>query len=124
MRDIIVIVAAAAAAILPVSAASAAISVGTFLTRADALKAQGIGAMLSPEFGALRDEAKAATRQLRAEDEARRAAGKQPIACVPEGSSVGIMEMLDGLHALSPAEKKQPLKNGYARVLAKRYPCG
>ncbi len=124
MRHVVLIAAAVAAAVLPLSAASAAISVGTFLTRADALKAQGIGAMLSPEFGALRDEAKAATRQLRAEDEARRAAGKRPIACVPEGSSVGIMEMLDGLNALSPAEKKQPLKDGYARVLAKRYPCG
>ena len=33
------------------------------------------------------------------------------------------MEMLGGLDALSPAEKKLPLKDGYARVLAKTYPC-
>jgi len=31
--------------------------------------------------------------------------------------------MLGGLDALSPAEKKLPLKEGYARVLAKTYPC-
>jgi hypothetical protein len=33
------------------------------------------------------------------------------------------MEMLSGLEALPAADKKLPLKDGYARVIAKRFPC-
>lgn len=115
---------ALAATIFVAAPASAAISVQAFLTRADALRAQGMGAILSPDFQLLRGEAKTATTQLRAENAAREAAGKPPIACVPEGESVGIMQMLDGLHALPASAQKLPLKDGYARVLAKRFPCG
>ena len=68
-------------------------------------------------------EAKAATNQLKAERAARAAAGKPPIACVPEGESIGIMDMLDGLSELPAADQKRPLKDGYAKVIAKRYPC-
>ena len=103
--------------------ASAAMTTGTFVTRARALQAQGVAAVLSPDFQTLRGEAQAATKQLKAERAARQAAGKKPIACVPEGQSIGIVDMLDGLDALSPAEKKLPLKDGYAHVLAKRFPC-
>jgi hypothetical protein len=113
----------ALAAILAAAPASAAMTTGTFITRARALQAQGMTAVLSPDFQTLRGEAQDATQQLRAERAARQAAGKKPIACVPEGQSIGILEMLDGLDALSPAEKKLPLKDGYAHVLAKRFPC-
>jgi hypothetical protein len=105
------------------TSASAAMTTGTFVTRARALQAQGMGAVLSPDFQTLRGEARAATEQLKAERAARTAAGKKPIACVPDGQSIGILEMLDGLDALSPGEKKLPLKDGYAHVLAKRFPC-
>ena len=102
---------------------SAAMTTGTFVTRARALQAEGMGAVLDPEFQTLRGEAQAATQQLKADRAARQAAGKKPIACVPEGQSLGILEMLAGLDALSPAEKRLPLKDGYAHVLAKRFPC-
>ena len=102
---------------------SAAMTTGTFVARARALQAQGMGAVLSPDFQTLRTEAQSATQQLKADRAARQAAGKKPIACVPEGQSIGILEMLDGLDALSPAEKRLPLKDGYAHVLAKRFPC-
>lgn len=103
--------------------ASAAMTVGTFLARANALRDQGPMALMSPEFPALKAEAKAATTQLKAERAARAAAGKPPIACVPEGESVGIMDMLDGLSDLPASYQKRPLKDGYARVLANLYPC-
>lgn len=103
--------------------AAAAISTGTFVVRARALQEEGVAALLSPDFSELRSEAQAATAALKADRDARKAAGKPPIACVPEGQSIGITEMLDGLDALSPADKKLPLKDGYARVLAKRFPC-
>ena len=103
--------------------ASAAMTVGAFLTRAAPLRANPFTALTNPDYQVLKAEADAATRQLRAEGAARVAAGKKPIACMPEGEKIGILQMLGGLDALSPAEKKLPLKDGYARVLAKTYPC-
>ena len=103
--------------------ASAAMAVGTFLARANALRDQGPMALMSPDFPALKAEAKAATTQLKTERAARAAAGKPPIACVPDGESVGIMDMLDGLSDLPASYQKRPLKDGYARVLANLYPC-
>ncbi len=97
--------------------------VPSFLAKAEPLRTNPLAALTSPDLPVLKAEAASATHQLRAEGEARRAAGKTPIACVPEGQSIGIMEMLDGLDALSPAEKRLPLKDGCARVLAKNYPC-
>ncbi len=98
-------------------------TVGSFVARAGALRANPLTAFTSPDFPVLRAEAKAATTQLKAERDARRATGKPPIACVPEGESVGITDMLDGLAALPRADQRLPLKDGYAKVLAKRYPC-
>jgi hydrogenase maturation factor HypF (carbamoyltransferase family) len=103
--------------------ASAAMTVGTFLARANALRDQGPMALMSPDFTTLKAEAKTATTQLKAERAARAAAGKPPIACVPEVEKIGIMDMLDGLAALPAADQKRPLKDGYAKVIAKHYPC-
>jgi hypothetical protein len=103
--------------------ASAAMTVGTFLARANALRDQGPMALMSPDFTILKAEAKTATTQLKAERAARAAAGKPPIACVPEGEKIGIMDMLDGLAALPATDQKRPLKDGYAKVIAKHYPC-
>ena len=110
----------ALAAAAPVSAK---MTVGTFVTRANALRANPLTAFSSPDFAVLRTEAQSATAQLKADRDTRRAAGKPPIACVPEGQSIGITDMLDGLAALPAADQRLPLKDGYAKVIAKRYPC-
>lgn len=103
--------------------ASAKMTVGTFVTKASALRANPLAALASPDFSLLRAEAQAATRELKADRDARKAAGKLPIACPPQGQSIGITEMLDGLAALPATDRKLPLKDGYAKVLAKRFPC-
>lgn len=103
--------------------ADAAMTVQTFLSRANALRDQGPMALMSPDLPVLKAEAKQATTQLRSEGAARAAAGKKPIACVPDGEKIGIMDMLDGLAALPASAQKRPLKDGYAQVLAKRFPC-
>lgn len=105
------------------SPAEAAMTTATFLAKAAPLRTNPLLALASPDYPLLKAEAAAATRQLRAEGAARRAAGKPPIACVPEGEAIGILDMLSGLDALSPAEKRLPLKDGYTHVLAKRFPC-
>lgn len=103
--------------------ASAKITVGSFVTKASALRANPLTAFTSPDFQVLRTEAQTATAELKADRVARRAAGKPPIACVPDGQSIGITDMLDGLAALPAADQRLPLKDGYAKVIAKRFPC-
>lgn len=98
-------------------------TVGAFIARASALRANPLVAIVSPDFPLLRAEAQRAAAQLRAERDARRAAGKPPIACPPAGQSIGMMEMLDGLAALPAADQRLPLKDGYAREIARRFPC-
>lgn len=112
----------AALAVMAVQA-TAAMTVGTFVTKASALRANPLTAFTSPDFSLLRTEAQAATAQLKAEREARKAAGKPPIACVPPGQSIGITDMIDGLAALPASDRALPLKDGYARVIARRFPC-
>ncbi|WP_419809323.1 hypothetical protein [Sphingomonas sp.] len=111
------------AAVLIAAPASAAMTVGAFVTRASVLRANPLTAIASPDFATLRSEAQAAAAQLKAEREARRAAGKPPIACPPAGQSIGMLEMLDGLAALPAADQRLPLKDGYAKVIARRFPC-
>ena len=98
-------------------------TVGTFVAKANALRADPLTAFTSPDFATLRTEAQTATAQLKAEREARKAAGKPPIACIPEGESIGITDMIDGLAQLPARDQSLPLKEGYARVLAQRFPC-
>lgn len=98
-------------------------TVGTFLTRAAPLRANPLVALVSPDYPVLKGEADTAVHALRADAAARKAAGRPPIACVPEGQSLGIMDMLAGLDALPASDKRLPLKDGYARVLARRFPC-
>ena len=114
---------AALAAFALAAPASAAMTVGTFVAKANALRANPLAAIASSDFATLRAEAQAATVQLKAERDARRAAGKPPIACVPAGESIGILDMLDGLAALPAADQRLPLKDGYAKVIARKFPC-
>lgn len=114
---------AALVPLLLAAPAGAAMTVGTFVTKATALRANPLTAVVSPDFGTLRAEAQAAAAQLKADRDARRAAGKPPIACVPAGESIGILDMLDGLAALPATDQRLPLKDGYAKVIARRFPC-
>ena len=103
--------------------ASAAMTVGTFLAKAAPLRANPFTALTNPDYQVLKAEADAATRQLRAESAARKVGKKKPIACVPDGEKIGILQMLVGLDALPASDRKLPLKDGYAKVLARTYPC-
>lgn len=103
--------------------ASAKMTVGAFVARASALRANPLLALASPDLPLLKAEAQAATAELKADREVRKAAGKPPIACVPPGESIGITDMLDGLASLPPADRKLPLKDGYAKVIARKFPC-
>lgn len=109
--------------ILAAAPAGAAMTVGTFVQRANGLRDMGYAAMLTPDFQVLKEEARVAKQQLKVDSAARVRAGKRPIACVPDGEKVGIEEMIDSLAALPAADQRRPLKDGYAKVLARKFPC-
>ena len=114
---------AAAALVALAAPAGAAMTVGTFVQRANALRDMGFAAMLSPDFQVLKEEARQAKAQLKAENARRLAARQRPIACIPDGGTIAIEEMVDDLAALPAADQRRPLKDGYAKVVAQHFPC-
>lgn len=117
--------AAAASLLLTATPAAAQMSVGEFLERAEPLREGGLTAMLSGDLPVLRAEAMDALAQMRAERDARRAAGKPPLYCKPTGApDPGVNEMIDGLERIPERQQGMPLKDGIIRVMQQMYPCG
>jgi hypothetical protein len=107
---------------LPVAAR--AMSTDQFLARANALKARGMMAMLSPDVGVLQGEMATALAGWKADKAARQAAGKPPLDCAQAGDKrLTRDEMLAALGSLTREQRAAPLKDGVAQVMARRYPC-
>lgn len=112
------------AMLLVASPALADMTVRGFLDRAEPIRDAGVMGMLSPDMPMLRSEAKGALAQMRAERDARKAAGKRPLYCKPaDEPDMSVDEMIDGLEQLSPSVQRQSLKDGIVRVMQRRYPC-
>lgn len=103
--------------------AAQAMTVDQFLAKANALKAKGMMALLSPDVGVLKSEMADAIQALKAEKAARKAAGLPPRVCAPEGTKITQNEMLGGLAALPPAQRAGSLKDGVSQVMRNRFPC-
>jgi len=118
-----------AALAVPLAAAAqvhAPMSVQTFLTKVEALKAKGMMAMFSPDVKLIKAEVATASAQLQAEKKARAAAGKPPVACPPEvngKTKMGSEEFIGALKAIPPAQRGMSLKDGLSRVIVTKYPC-
>lgn len=116
--------AACVAAALGLAApATAAITVETFLAKIAGLKAKGPLALFSGDIGILKRESRDAIASMAADKKARAAAGKPPLHCAPENSKMSASEMIAGLQAIPPAERRIPLQDGFTRVIARKYPC-
>ena len=112
----------AAALGLPAPAA-AAITVDTFLAKIAGLKAKGPLALFSGDIGLLKRESTAAVAGMTADRKARLAAGKPPLHCAPTKSTMTASEMIAGLQAIPPHERRISLQEGFTRVVARKYPC-
>lgn len=98
--------------------------VSTFLEKADALKAKGMMAMLSPDIGVLKKEIQAAGLAARAERQAREAAGKPRLACPPEKVSMNSDELIESFRAIPVAQQPRvTVKQAMTEMVRKRYPC-
>ncbi len=112
---------AVAAAILPLSAQ--AMTVDQFLAKANALKAKGMMALFSSDIGLLKAEMGDAIKAWKADKAARKAAGKPPLACAPEGTKMNSDDLMKWLAALPPDQRAGSLREGFAHVVINRYPC-
>ena len=103
--------------------ATAAISVDTFLAKIAGLKAKGPLALFSGDIGLLKRESQAAIASMDADKRARLAAGVPPLHCAPAKSKMTANEMIAGLQSIPPQERRISLKDGFTRVIIRKYPC-
>lgn len=108
-----------------VPAMAAGPTVAAFLDRANPIRDQGVLGMLSPDVPELRAQAKAAIRQMHADEDARRAARRPPLYCKsPDERDPSVEDMVDGLNDIPERQQRTlPLKDGIVRVMARMYPC-
>lgn len=104
-------------------AAPGDMSVATFLAKADALKAQGAGALFSSDVGVLRGEGKAAGEHYKARLQREKAQGR-PSSCPPPGVKVNSDDLLAFLRTYPAAVRpKVSMKQAMADYFIKKYPC-
>lgn len=117
----------ATACILAATLSSAqAMTVEAFLTKADALKAKGMMAMMSPDVGLLRGEMKAVSAAYRADIDAAQKAGRPAHSCPPPKGkgSVGSDEVMAEFNRIPAAQRSRiSVKDAFYAMMKKRYPC-
>lgn len=98
-------------------------SVATFLSKADALKAKGLMALGSSDIKLLRAEGQAAGMAYGTRLQQERAAGK-PSSCPPKGARPSSNDVLGHLRTY-PAERRGSInmKAAMADYFIKTYPC-
>lgn len=107
----------------PALAAPGDMSAATFLAKADALKARGIGALGSPDIKVLRSEGQAAGEAYRQRLQAERAQGR-PSSCPPKGAKVSSDKLLAHLRTYpEPARAKTSMKQAMADYFIRNFPC-
>ncbi|UVO55349.1 hypothetical protein [Sphingomonas sp. SUN039] len=115
---------AALLTVLPVAAN--AMTVAEFLTRAEALKAKGMMAMMSSDLPVIRGEMQAATTAYRADVDAARAKGRKDLGCPPPKGQAKLSSdiVMADLAALPKAvQARTTVKAALYDLMRKRYPC-
>lgn len=99
-------------------------SVATFLAKADALQAKGLGALGSPDIKLLYSEADAAGKTYRATILADKKAGRAPHSCPPKKAALNSDQLLAHLRTYPQAVRpKTTITTAMFDVMKKRYPC-
>lgn len=115
-----------AGALLALPVTANAMSLAEFLAKADALKAKGMLAMMSPDLPVVRNEMKAASDSWRAAVDAARAKGRTDMGCPPpKGQAKVTSDMLMAdFAAIAPARRaKMTVRDAFTEVMKRRYPC-
>lgn len=109
----------------PALANSGEMSVATFLSKAEALKAKGAMALFSGDVKVLKSEGTAAGMAYKARLEAERTAGKPSSCPPPAGKAAMSADQLLSHLRLYPAEvrPRTTMKTAMADYFIKTYPC-
>lgn len=107
----------------PALAGPGDMSVATFLSKVDALKAKGMMAMLSGDIKALTAEGNAAGEAYKRRLAAERVQGR-PSSCPPKGSTINSNQLIAHLNTYAPAVRPATsMKTAFADYFIKTYPC-
>ena len=117
-------IAAAVLLAVPLTSASAAMDVATFLAKADALRAKGPMALFSSDVGLLKNEVQSAALALRTERLALLKTGKKAAYCPPAKGSMNSDELMAAMHVVPVAERpRTDVKAVVRSILVRKYPC-
>ena len=118
------ILAGAMLAVAPIASA-AAMPVSTFLAKADKLQKKGALAMFSGDLKLLTGQVKTDAAELRAENKAAAAAGRQKAYCTPAaGVKLSDRDILVAMQAVPPVERaRTSTKAALRSYFTRRYPC-
>lgn len=107
------------------AAAPADMTVQAFLAKADALRAKGLLAAMSPDIGVLRDEIAKASAAYRGKLDTDARAGRQPSSCPPPKGTAKLSsdELLTAFRAIPPKQQTMSVKVAFANYMTKRFPC-
>jgi intracellular sulfur oxidation DsrE/DsrF family protein len=103
-----------------------AMTVAQFLARADAVKARGALAILSPDAGLLKAEMNQAVIAYRGDVAAARKAGRRPPSCppAPGRSDITSDDVIAWLRAVPAAMQAQTsVKAAFYALMKAHYPC-
>ena len=108
----------------PAVAGPGDMNVATFLAKADALKAKGLGALGAPDIKLLYGEANAAGKTYRETIAADKKAGRAPHSCPPKKAALNSDQLLAHLRTYPAAVRpKTTITTAMFDVMKKRYPC-
>lgn len=110
-------------ALLVSAAPASAMSVDEFLTRAATLEKKGVAALFSSDYKLLRNEVKSAGEALRASEKTARAAGRKPVACLPDRVPVKSDELLAYFRAIPQGRRNITVAAAFTEMMSRKYPC-
>ena len=97
-------------------------TVAEFLSRVQAMISSGQTSPESPGMQRLREEVAGAGREIRARQQAERAAGTPPTLCIPEQGTAE-NDLLTFLAAIPAERRSMPFVEGFANYVRSKYPC-
>ena len=99
--------------------------VATFLAKADALQRKGPMALFSSDLKLLANQIKRDAGELRAENKAAEAAGRQKSYCTPAGGvKLTNRDILGAMNAVPPPQRAATeTKDALRAYFARRFPC-
>ncbi|KLE31220.1 hypothetical protein AAW01_13185 [Aurantiacibacter gangjinensis] len=111
---------------IPATASAQDMRLDEFLEKAERLERRGPLALLSSDFGLLKDEVEASAALYRNRIASDRAAGRTPHSCPPEQGSARLSsdDVLSHLRSY-PASRRPSItiRRAFFDMMAQRYPC-